>query len=283
MILVVGGTGYLGAETVRRLLARGERVRVLARNPEKAPSAAERAQGDVRDAAAVARAMVGVRVVVSAAHGFAADPRGIDGEGNANLIAAAKAANVEHFVLVSVRGASADHAIELFRMKHLAEEKLTASGLAWTILKPTAFMETWLTLLAAPLAAKGKTTIFGRGTNPINFVSAHDVAHLVEIAVTDPTLRGRSIDIGGPENMTFEQLVETFEKVTGASGKKAHVPLPMMRVMAVLMRAFNPSLARQIRAGVVLDSDDMTFDAPQIPGVHPTTLADVVRRDFVAR
>lgn len=168
-------------------------------------------------------------------------------------------------------------------MKHVAEEKLTASGLAWTILRPTAFMETWLTLVAAPLLAKGKTTIFGRGANAINFVSAHDVAHLVELAVTDAAMRGRAVDIGGPENLSFCQFVETFERVTGAAGKKGHVPLPMMRVMSVVMRLFNASLARQIRAGVVMDSDDMTFETSGLPGLTTTTLEDAVRRDFGER
>ncbi len=282
MILVAGGTGYLGKVVVERLVGVGERVRVLSRREAASRDGVEIATGDVRDPDAVARAMVGVRVVVSAVHGFVEDPRGIDHDGNANLVAAARAAGVEHFVLLSVHGASADHPIEMFRMKHLAEQNLVASSLAWTIIRPTAFMEMWLTMVGAPLLKNGSTTIFGRGKNPINFVSVHDVARHVELAVTDPTLRGRIIEAGGPENISFCDFVATFEKVTGTSGKHRHVPLPMMRVMSWIMRGLKPSLGRQIRAGVVMDTEDLTFDIATPTRVPMTALADAIRRDYAA-
>ena len=209
--------------------------------------------------------------------------RTVDWEGNANLIRGARAAGVEHFILISVRHASPDHPLELFRMKHRAEEELRASGLAWTIIRPTAYMETWVGLLGTPLLQTGRTRIFGRGRNPINSVSASDVARLVELAVTDPTLRGAAIDAGGPANLTMDQLVETFQAVTGARGKVSHVPLPMMRVMSVLMRPFNPSMAALVAAGVVMDTRDMTFDpsasSSRFPSISLTDLAKVIRRD----
>ena len=292
MILVAGGTGRLGGEVVRRLTrdAKGERVRVLTREPARASKLAaecgiEVATGDVRDAAAVLEATRGVRTVVSAVHGFVGkgvDPRTVDLAGNQNLIAAAEACAVQRFILVSVYGATVDHSMELFRMKHLAEEALAASKLSWTIVKPTAFMETWLEMLGGPLLAKKKATIFGRGQNPINFVSVHDVAEVVGQAA----MRGGSgepnerIDVGGPENLSFSEVVETFEKVTGASGSKGHVPLPVMRVMAWLMRPMNAQLARMIRAGVTMDTEDMTFDASVPSSIPRTTLADAIRRHY---
>ena len=282
MILVVGGTGRLGKEAVRLLVARGAAVRVLSRNAAAAKSpgsdGVEVVTGDVRDQKDVARAMAGVTTVVSAAHGFMDDPRGIDLGGNVNLIEAAEAAGASHFVLLSVYGAAEGHPIELFHMKHLAEQRLVASKLAWTILRPTAFMELWVSLLAAPLLAKKKTVIFGPGTNPINFVSVPDVARFVELAVTDPATRGRVLEIAGPEDLSFGELVATYERVTGASGTKSHVPLPMMRVMAPLMRVLVPSLGRQIRAGVVMNTRDMTFRGERAPEVPMTTLADAIRR-----
>ncbi len=290
MILVAGATGCLGTEVVRRLVreASGEPVRVLTRDPARATKLTgeghvEVAVGDVRDAAAVREAMKGVRVVVSAVHGFVGkgvDPRSVDLEGNKNLIAAAEACDVARFVLLSIYGVTPDHSMDLFRAKYFAEEALVASRLSWTIVKPTAFMETWLTLLGAPLLAKGKTTIFGRGKNPINFVSAHDVAAIVARAAIDETLRNERIDVGGPENLSFSQFVETFEKVTGASGATGHVPLPVMRVMAWLMRPMNAQLARMIRAGVTMDTEDFTFDASTPSVVPRTSLAEAIRRDF---
>jgi uncharacterized protein YbjT (DUF2867 family) len=117
---------------------------------------------------------------------------------------------VEHFVLLSVVGAEQDHPMDLFRMKYAAEQELRASSMAWTIIRSTAFMELYAELVGAPLLTSGKTRIFGRGDNPVNFVSVHDVARFVELAVVEPDMRGVELDVGGPgvvmdtRNMTFD-------------------------------------------------------------------------------
>jgi uncharacterized protein YbjT (DUF2867 family) len=289
MILVAGGTGRLGSQVVRLLAARGEQVRVLARDPTRAASlggpGVEALGGDVRDPAAVARAMKGITTVVAAMHGFAGkgvDTRTVDLVGNQNLIAAAQAEGVGHYVLLSVHGARSDHPMELFQMKARAEQALRASALQWTILRPTAFTETWAMVLGEPLLAKGRTMIFGRGNNPINFVSTHDVARFVDLAITDAALRGRCIDVPGPENLTFTEFVDTFRAITGVSGSAGHVPLPMMRLMSWVMRPFAPTIAGQIRAGVVMDTEDFAYDLSvrRFSGIPSTTVADAIRRDY---
>lgn len=292
MILIAGGTGTLGTQVVRLLTADRFEVRVLTRDPARARSLegdlVEIVSGDVRDLRAVERAASDARTVISAIHGFAGtgdlNPRTVDGEGNSNLIRAARTGGADHFILVSVQGAAPDHQMELFRMKYQAEQELKASGLAWTIIRPTAYMETWAELIGRPLIETGKTRIFGRGDNPINFVSAHDVARFVELAVIEPEMRGLTVEVGGPENLSMKQVAQTFEGVTGRSGKKSHVPLPMMRLMSVLMRPVNPTLARQIQAGVVMDTKDMTFDSSdtrnRYPSIPPTSLSEVVRRNY---
>jgi len=292
MILVAGGTGILGTSVVRTLSDRDEPVRIFARGPAKASTVEregiEMVRGDVRDPDAVARAYLGVRTVVSAVTGFGpardVSPKTVDADGNANLIRAAKATGVEHFILVSVHRAAPDHPIELFRMKYRAEQELKASGLNWTIVRPTAYIETWAAVLGAPLLTKGKTRIFGRGENPINFVAASDVARYVALAVSDPQMRGATVETGGSENVSIGQLVETFEAVAGARGKVNHAPLPLMRVMSVLMKPLNASVAGLIRAGVIMDTTDMTFDPSatlaRYPSIRLTSVAEVIERDY---
>jgi uncharacterized protein YbjT (DUF2867 family) len=292
MILIAGGTGTLGTRIVRLLKARGLEVRLLVRDPARDMDGdlVEVIPGDVLDPQAVERAMDGVRIVVSAIQGFSGtgdySPRTVDFQGNSNLIQAARTAGVEHFVLVSVHGAAPDHPMELFRMKYRAEQELRESGLSWTIIRPTAFMETWATILGKPLLEIGRTHVFGRGNNPINFVSADDVARYVELAVVDRGLRGGLVEVGGPENLTMNQFAGTFEALAGKEGKKSHVPLPMMRLMAVLMRPVNPTLARQVQACVVMDTHDMSFDPLEVDGrresVPTTSLAEIVARDYAA-
>ncbi|MDQ2913594.1 MAG: SDR family oxidoreductase [Chloroflexota bacterium] len=289
MILVAGGTGTLGTELVQRLVTRDARVRILSRNAAKHPASpqVEVVEGDVRDRRSLERAVAGVATVVSAVHGFLVKegPRAIDRDGNRNLIAAARSAGAEHFVLVSIAGASADSPMELFRMKYAAEQDLKRSGLSWTIVRPTSYMETWLGLIAVPLLQSGKVRIFGRGQNPINFVSANDVAGVMETAVMDPAKRGAAIDVGGPEDLSFVDFVRVVEEAMGKKGATSHVPLPMMKAMAVLMKPLNPTLARQIQGGVVMDTTDLTFATVKrhasswIQGT--TSLREVVVRDYV--
>src|SRR6266700_2726090 len=115
MILVAGGTGNLGRCLVQLLLADGLRVRVLSRDPARAARLGDGVDvvaGDVRDPGSLLAAMDGVTTVLSAVHGFAGPggvtPESVDRLGNFNLIAAATAAGVRRFVLVSITGASAN-------------------------------------------------------------------------------------------------------------------------------------------------------------------------------
>jgi len=293
MILVAGGTGMLGTKVVGLLRQRQLEVRVLTRDRNRAADLASAGvdivEGNVGDPAAVQRAVNGVDTVVSAIHGFAGpnntgSPATVDRDGNRILIKAAREAGVEHMVLLSVWDASPDHPMDLMRMKHAAEEELKASGLAWTIIRPASYMELWCYLLGGPLLEKGKTQVFGHGDNPINWVSAADVARFVELSVIDPELRGRVIELGGPENLTMNEFVEVFRSETTSGGKVGHIPPAAMRVMAVLMKAINPSMARQVHAGIVMNTRPQAFDASetrrQYPSIPITTLAEVVRREF---
>jgi uncharacterized protein YbjT (DUF2867 family) len=288
MILVAGGTGTLGRELTRLLLDRDLEVRILARETADVGSDIDVIAGDVRNPSDVRRAMIGVDTVVSAITGFGptrdVSSRTVDGEGNSHLIAGAAAAGVTHFVLLSVRQASPDHPIELFRIKYRAEEELKESGLAWTIVRPTAYAETWLRFVAAPLAERGRTRIFGRGDNPNNFVSVRDAARLVDVAVAGPDMHGVTVEIGGPDNVGINGLVEAFSDITGAHGKVSHVPVPMLRAMSVLMRPVNPSIAELTAAAIVMDTCDMTFDPSAFirayPSVPLASLEEIIRRDY---
>jgi uncharacterized protein YbjT (DUF2867 family) len=294
MVLIAGGTGRLGARVVELLTQRQMRVRVLTRNPVGAQHLAsdlvEIVEGDVRDVQSLQAACSGVAAVISAIQGFddpASSPDATDHHGNRNLINAGHRAHVNHFILVSAYGASPDHRMSLCRAKHAAEQLLKQSGLAWTIVRPNPFMEFWANLVGKPLLDRGRTQVFGRGNNPINFVSVDDVAKAVEIAVVDPGLRQVELDVGGPENLTMNQVVEMFERVSGKTGRVNHVPLPAMRILSVLARPIKPALARQIQAGVVMDTSDWTWDPSanrlRYPWLPQTPLIEVLQKSHIPK
>ena len=288
MIAVAGGTGTLGTRLVPRLAGQGHAVRVLTRDPARAAHLAgpgvEVARADVRDTRDVAKALDGAGTVISAVHGFAGpggvSPASVDRAGNANLIGAAARAGAS-FVLVSVVGAAPAHPIELFRAKHAAEQTLRASGIPWTIVRATAFMETWATIMGGALQASGKILVFGRGDNPVNFVSATDVAALIEHAVADPGLRGRVLEIGGPDDLTFNQVAALLQEAAGRTGKVRHVPRPVLQAIATLARAIKPALGRQARAALAMDTIDMTFDSTAarrpFPGLPNTDMPSALK------
>jgi uncharacterized protein YbjT (DUF2867 family) len=292
MILVAGGTGTLGRSLIPLLAGHGEPIRILTRGGHPSPlldlTGVDTAIGDVQRPETIRRAMVGVRTVISSINGFGGDGalgvKAIDRDGNLNLIKVAEAAGVEHFVLLSIHGAAADHPMELFRMKAAAELRLRASRLSWTMVRPTAYQETWLEIVGRPLVTTGSTRVFGRGQNPINFVSAGDVARIVDLAVTDPELRGASVDVPGPENLTLDQFVEIVRAATGVTGTVNHVPLPMLRLMSIVLRPIKPVLAGQIAGSVVMDTHDMSAEtterARRFPLVPFTSLREVAARQL---
>jgi NADH dehydrogenase len=125
--------------------------------------------------------------------------------------------------------------------------------------------------------------VFGRGANPINFVSIADVAAVVEHAVIDPTTRGRILEIGGPDNLTFDHIAQALQTTAGRTERPKHVPPPMLHLMANSLGRVKPQLGRQARAALVMDRADLRFDSgplhQQYQDLPCTALADVLARD----
>jgi len=278
MILVAGGSGRLGRQVVKRLVGESKSIRVLTRTPsaatDLADSGVELITGDVRDPGSLGPAFSGVSTVVSAVHGLAGPggvtPESVDRDGNRNLIdAAASAAPQADVILVSTVGASPDHPMELYRMKWAAEEHLRASGLAWTIVRANAFADMWIELLRQSAGSSGRPRVFGRGDNPINFVAVKDVADAVAHATVHPEVRGQVIEVGGPQNLTLNELALLVQRSMGWSGALHHVPRPALRAMGAIARPFNPTMARLTRSSLAMDTCDLTFGAAASTRAYP--------------
>lgn len=269
-VLVAGGTGRLGVLIVGRLVERGVGVRVLTRDKDRARGLrnldVEVVVGDVRRAETLPAALQDVDVVVSAVHGFAGpgrvSPESVDRDGNANLVAAAATSGAD-VVMLSIVGAAPDNPMELQRCKYAAEQGLRESGVRWTIVRSAAFVELWAELV-------GKGIVFGRGDNPVNFVSVHDVADVVTQAVLDPGLRGQVIDVVGASCLTFNELADRLRNLHGQPRRVRHVPRWFLRALA--------PLHRQPRAGLVMDTADMTCRTVSGAHIGPTPVDQALAR-----
>ena len=285
MVLVVGGTGVLGSRVVRRLLDARTDVRVLTRHPDSenavdlAALGAQLVTGDVCDDASIAPALEGVDELVISVQALAGpgtsrenNPHTCDRDGVRALIDAARAAAVRHVVYVSISGASPSAAPEFVRIKYETENYLQNSGMSWTILRPAAFMEVWADMIGSPVIRGEKTMVFGDGDNPVNFVSADDVAAFVVLGLEDPKARGRLLTIGGPENFTLNQVVDIFAKAVGTEPKVQKTPVPMMKTLSTVLGPFNPGLSRQMAMGAWMATTDQRIDMTDVLALFPVRL-----------
>jgi uncharacterized protein YbjT (DUF2867 family) len=222
----------------RGLLEEGNDVRVLVRRDSPSSqlvhqglatsadslieAGAQPVHGDLRDRASLDAALKGIDTVISTANsamrGGEDNPESVDLEGNQNLIEAAREAGVEHFVFVSLLGADPDHPVPFMRGKGQSESALRESGMGYTILAPTAFMEFWPAMVVGVPALQGRPVVLvGEGRRRHSFVSNRDVAAFAVAAVDHPAARNQHVAIGGPEPLTWREVVATYERVLGES------------------------------------------------------------------
>ena len=284
-ILVAGGSGRLGRLIVHLLAADGEQVRVLTRNPAAAEELSalgvETVVGDLRNAGAVRQAVDGCVRVVAAASGFgpmgSSSPKSVDRDGNLALVDESVRVGIEHFVLVSMHGAAPDASLELLRMKYAAEQAVVSSGLNWTIIRPTAFLETYLEVVAQPMRGRGATLVFGRGDIAINFVSVDDVVALVRETLRRPDAMGQTIEWGGVD-LTLNDLSDALHAAAGRPGKTIHVPFALLRAISVAARPLSPFASRVATAAVEMNHPSEPFDFAVERARHP----EIMRRSLTA-
>jgi uncharacterized protein YbjT (DUF2867 family) len=292
MVLVAGATGTLGRRIVRGLIDRGDPVRALARPSSEhaglARLGAEVAFGDLTEPATLEAACRGVAAVISTASvsktGTDTLER-VDLQGNLNLIAAARAAGVRHFVFVSTRSAAADSPSPLFRAKAGVEEALRESGLAYTILQPGGFMDVWFPMfIEAPALSGRPVTLVGESRRRHAFVAERDVAAFAIASLSHPAARNATIVIGGPEAVTFKDVVREYEAAAGrtfplrtvAPGEAIPgIPEPVSRIAAALesFDSLIPMEETSRRYGVALTSvrDFVRSRLDASPSVLPHT------------
>jgi NADH dehydrogenase len=234
MILVVGATGVVGDMIAQGLVEQGKEVRVLVRRDSPSSQLAQQGfatsaetlietgaqpvHGDLRDRASLDAALENVETVVTTANsamcGGADSLQSVDLEGNRNLIEAARDAGVDHFTFVSLLGADPDHPDLFMQAKGQSEASLRESGMGYTILAPTAFMEVWPAMVVGLPALQGRTvTLVGEGSRRHSFVSNRNVAAFAVAAVDHPAALNRHLAIGGPEALTWREVVATYERV----------------------------------------------------------------------
>lgn len=238
-ILVVGATGFLGMEVCRQLTATHQNVIGLVRKSaveEKVKAlkqwGVQLVEGDLKDKASIKKALLGVDTVVSTASSTFSRQEGdsiqtVDNEGQSTLVDEAKAAGVKQFVFVSFT--FGPDGFPLQTAKQRAEEKLKTSGMTYSIIKPSFFMEAWLSSAVGFDFSNAKANIYGEGKNKISWIAITDVAAFTVAAIDSPAVRNKAIEIGGPEALSPLEVVSIFEKASGKKFELQHVPVEALQ------------------------------------------------------
>jgi uncharacterized protein YbjT (DUF2867 family) len=271
MILVVGGTGELGARVVRALREREVDVRCLVR-PGSDASGLQRlgavaVEGDLTDEQSLASACAGVDAVVTTATVIGRQLAGrrspsmdeVDRAGTLGLVDAAERAGVERFVYVSYAGVDAGIGFPLERAKLAVEHRLASSSMTVCVVRPDAFQEIHLAPLGRFDVAAGKVAVFGRGDCPHRWVATDDVARLVAALTVEPD-PPNVVEVGGPEALTRNEAIAVAERATGRRVKRQRMPRPVVRIGARLLRNRNPALASVFGTGLLTDLCPATWD-----------------------
>jgi uncharacterized protein YbjT (DUF2867 family) len=282
-ILVTGGTGFVGPKIVHALRAEKRDVRALARRPESASQLAswgvEVVPGDVTDAASLAAAVDGCTHVihlVALIQGRPEEFHRVMTEGTEKLVAAAKQAGVERFILMSALGTSPESAayVPYYAAKLAMEQTVGASGLEHTIFRPSfvfgkgGALKTFVRQVkVAPVVA-----VIGPGTQRSQPIWIEDVAAYFARSVDMPEAANRTFELGGPDIVDWNGLYRTIAKVLGKRRVLLHVPFGLARAGAA---------ATQRLPGAPLTTDQVAMLQGADNVVSNTEAADTFRLPLV--
>jgi uncharacterized protein YbjT (DUF2867 family) len=292
VILVTGGTGFVGPSIVHRLRAEDRPVRCLVRDPSRADTLAawgcELAQGDVTDPSSIRRAVEGCEVVVHLVAIIQGKPEQFERimvQGTRNVLDAAKAAGVRRFVLMSALGTSEEtkDLSPYFGAKWQMEQMVKSSGLEHVIFRPSFVFGKGggaLKTFQRVVRLSPVIPVFGTGDQRVQPIWIDNVAEYYAAAIDRPEAANRTFELGGPEIVTYEELYDRIKRVLGKRRPKVHLPFRLMRVNAAILEALpGPSpLTRDQLKMLAVDNVVSNSDAQETFRLELVPLDEQLRR-----
>jgi uncharacterized protein YbjT (DUF2867 family) len=320
VILVVGATGHLGSLVVHELARRGEPVRAMVRPPDAArdlaDAGAELISADLLRPETLDDALRGVRAVVATASVIAPAHHGEDDDGlvrgYAQLIDRARSAGVERFVYASVPETTLDESVPMVRGKRQVERLLATSGMSYASVRMPPFTEVWLSLVGSSIPVRGEPRAIVTRTYPFlrrfrrltgrtverhgvmlvpgspatrnAFLSVHDAARVMAALVDDSGISG-TVDVGGPEVLTWTDVARIFGEVLGRPVKVRTTPVGVYTVGQRALAGLAPSASNVLGVNRVLGTAETPWDTSEVTrrlGVEPLRTVEQVLREKAA-
>lgn len=283
-VAITGGTGFIGLHTAKALLAAGHEVRLVARGERRGPrpQGAALVRADVTTGKGLEEALEGCDTVVHLVavireRGKQTFERVIVG-GAQNVVQAAGGAGVGHLIHLSAIGADPEPRYPYLASKWQAEHIVIGGGVPYTILRSSLVFgpgDAFFTVLTRMVRLTPIVAIVGDGRALFQPIAVSDLARIiVECVARGP--QQRIIEVGGPEQLTYEEIVDTIKDELGAHRLKVHVPVPLMLPPAVVFDKVLPKppvTPGQLR---MLEKNNVTrLDAvPSTFGFMPQRFAD---------
>jgi uncharacterized protein YbjT (DUF2867 family) len=275
MILITGATGKIGTYVLSQLISRGAPVRVMARNPAKLqPGPYEVVQGDFEDPASLAQAVDGVEAAY-----LVTTPQKPVADHDVAFVEAAKSAGVQRIVKLSAIGAGETfEGTQVGSWHLLTEHVVQASGLDWTILKPSSFASNLLQFVDA--LKSGDPVPNWNGQGALGVIDPRDVAAVAVEALTARDHIGQSYTLTGPELLTFDEQIAVVERVLGRPVKPVDVPLDTVREM-MIGDGLDPAAVEMsitgMRRAIAGDYAILTDDVARVLGRAPRSFETWVK------
>jgi NADH dehydrogenase len=282
VILLTGGTGFVGGHVLKALQVAERPVRCLVRNASTASLDSELVAGDMTDAASLKRAVEGIDTVVhlvAIRQGKKEQFERVMSQGTRDLLAASKDAGVGRFILMSALGTSEESKdlVPYYGAKWEMEQAVEGSGLPYVIFRPSFVFERDGGILPtfAKLARFAPVTpITGSGVQRIQPIWAGDVGAYFDKAIDLDAATNRTFELGGPDVVSWNEFWERLKKVRGIRRPSVHVPMGLMRMNALVTERLpgNIPLTRDLlkmleHGDNVVTNDDaaQTFQLPLVP------------------
>ena len=278
LVMVTGATGFLGRRVVRELLARRHQVRCLIHVPGRERlfnhHEVELHYGNVLDTDSLAAAFYNVEAVVHLVAIIRPTRRLtfdlVNRQGTANVLAAAREAGARQFQHISALGAANDQSYAYLHSKWQAEQEVINGGLPYTILRPSVLFgegDEFITSLAALVRLFPLTPVFGSGANRLQPIAADDLARCIAISLERQNIKGRIISLGGPQRLSYNEIVSEVARAMNKKKRRIHVPvLPAYWAVSVM--------------GALLPRAPITTGQLRMVGLRNAAEEDEVERTF---
>jgi uncharacterized protein YbjT (DUF2867 family) len=291
MILVTGGTGFVGGHLIRRLRKDGLPVRALARHPDRAQVlvdlGVEVVPGDIADKTSLQRAVEGIERVIHLVGIIQEAPgvtfHAVHVEGTRNIVEAAHKAGVLHFLHQSALGTRPGAKSEYHRTKWEAEELVRQSGIPHTILRSSLIYgpgDKFTVRLSEILRLSPVIPVIGSGKSRVQPIYIDDVVSCMVKAVTSDAFLNEIYEIGGPQQMTYEEVTIAIAETMGLKRPAFHLPLFFVKPMARTLEAVLPNPPLTTDQLIMLQEDNVCSmrDIHDAFGIEPVTFREGLKK-----